>query len=510
MPAMRWTPRRLLSASDDRLPRMVAAGNEEAFATLYDRYHQKLYRYCRSMLGKDEDAQDALQSTFAGAYAALAQGRRNAPMRPWLYRIAHNESVSVMRRRRPEVEISEDQVPPAASAAAVADERGRLALLMADLAALTERQRAALVMRELGGLSHAEIAAALTIEESGAKQTIFEARRSLQEFAEGRAMVCDEVCQAIPTGGGRTLRSRKVRAHLRDCRGCHAFADAIPSRTKSLHALAPPLAGAAATSILRRAIASGAGHGGGGGAGLAAGAAGKTASAMAVGKALAGAAAVATVAAGATGIVRLAAPASARPSAVVHRGSHHAARVRLVSVPAGGSAETVIHAGRAVPVAVRGRPAGAAPRHGHHTAARSQISASALGRHRGRSPNASSPTRAIGRAIHHRQGWQAAKGTHGASLAGHSSRTHGVNRRVGHPASASGTAASGGATARAPARARASSFAGHPASTSAGRAARSRSVHAVGRSSLASPAGAVIKPAHSELRATGTRSLKKS
>jgi len=98
---MRWTPRRLLPASDDGLARMVAAGNEEAFAALYDRYHQRLYRYCRSMLGKDEDAQDALQSTFAGAYAALAQGRRDAPMRPWLYRIAHNESVSVMRRRRP-------------------------------------------------------------------------------------------------------------------------------------------------------------------------------------------------------------------------------------------------------------------------------------------------------------------------------------------------------------------------------------------------------------------------
>jgi RNA polymerase sigma factor (sigma-70 family) len=287
---MRWTPRRLLPASDDGLARMVTAGNEEAFAALYDRYHQRLYRYCRSMLGKDEDAQDALQSTFAGAYAALAQGRRDAPIRPWLYRIAHNESVSVMRRRRPEMEISADRVPPAASAAEVAAERGRLALLMADLAALTERQRAALVMRELGGLSHAEIAAALTIDESGAKQTIFEARCSLHEFAEGRAMICEEVCRAISIGGGRTLRSRKVRAHLRDCQGCQAFADAIPSRTKSLHALAPPLAGAAATSIMRRAIASGAGPGGGGGAGVAAGTAGKTASVMAVGKALAGAA----------------------------------------------------------------------------------------------------------------------------------------------------------------------------------------------------------------------------
>jgi RNA polymerase sigma factor (sigma-70 family) len=497
-PAVRWTPRRLLPASDEGLARMVAAGNEEAFAALYDRYHQRLYRYCRSMLGKDEDAQDALQSTFAGAYAALAQGRRDAPMRPWLYRIAHNEAVSVMRRRRPEMEIAEDRVPPAASAAEVAHERGRLALLMADLAALTERQRAALVMRELSGLSHAEIATALTIDESGAKQTIFEARRSLHEFAEGRAMVCEEVCRAVSTGGGRTLRSRKVRAHLRDCQGCQAFADAIPARTKSLHALSPPLAGAAATSIMRRALAAGAGHGGGGGAGVAVGTAGKTASAMALGKALAGAAAVATVAAGATGIVRLAAPASAHRSGVVHHRSQRATRGRPVSIAAGGPAQTVVHAGRSVAAGVvgrpasaapgHGRPAGAGPRHGRLTAGRSQFSARASGRGHARSANTSSSGRALGRAARHGQGGHAATGSHGASRAAHPLRTPGVIRPAAHLARTSAGRAA------------------QPARTSTARAGRFRLVHAAGhRSSTASQARAVIEPALSSPRATGKK-----
>src|SRR5579859_5384615 len=87
-------PRRLAVIGDDRLARLVGAGNEQAFATLYARHYQRLYRYCRSILHNDSDAQDALQSTFIRAYAALTEGRRDAPLRPWLYRIAHNESVS--------------------------------------------------------------------------------------------------------------------------------------------------------------------------------------------------------------------------------------------------------------------------------------------------------------------------------------------------------------------------------------------------------------------------------
>ena len=74
-----------------------ATGNKQAFAPLYERYYQPLYRYCRSIVHDDADAQDALQSTFASAFAALRKAQRDAPLRPWLFRIAHNEAVSVHR-----------------------------------------------------------------------------------------------------------------------------------------------------------------------------------------------------------------------------------------------------------------------------------------------------------------------------------------------------------------------------------------------------------------------------
>ncbi|MGZ6724271.1 MAG: RNA polymerase sigma factor, partial [Solirubrobacteraceae bacterium] len=96
-PNAAWRP--LYSVlGDDRLARLVSDGNKQAFAPLYERYYQQLYRYCRSIVHDDLDAQDALQSTFASAFAALRKGQRDAPLRPWLFRIAHNEAVSVIRR----------------------------------------------------------------------------------------------------------------------------------------------------------------------------------------------------------------------------------------------------------------------------------------------------------------------------------------------------------------------------------------------------------------------------
>lgn len=85
---------------DERLARLVTAGNSQAFSVLYERYHDRLYRYCRSILHSEADAHDAVQSTFTRALEALQQDLRNAPVRPWLFRIAHNEAISAIRHRR--------------------------------------------------------------------------------------------------------------------------------------------------------------------------------------------------------------------------------------------------------------------------------------------------------------------------------------------------------------------------------------------------------------------------
>src|SRR5689334_6865546 len=297
-PPAAWRP--LYSVlGDERLARLVSDGNEQAFAPLYERYYQQLYRYCRSIVHDDLDAQDALQSTFASAFAALRKSQRDAPLRAWLFRIAHNEAVSVIRRRRPTEDLSEASERCGDSVEQQAGDRARFSLLLRDLRELPDRQRSALVMRELSGLSHEEIAIVLETSVGAAKQTIFEARRSLSEFAEGRAMACDAVRRVVSDADGRTLRSRRVRAHLADCAGCAEFANAIETRSADLRALSPALPATAATGVLARSLGAGSGHSGGGGAAvLAAGTAGKTAGAARATKAIAG---VVIVAAGTAG-----------------------------------------------------------------------------------------------------------------------------------------------------------------------------------------------------------------
>src|SRR3954463_2438936 len=136
----------------------AARGDEAALAAMYERHHQALYRYCRSILHDDEDARDALQSTMAKALAALRDEERDFELRPWLFRIAHNEAVSRLRQRRDAVDLRAVETLGTDSVAQAVELRERLAQLRADLEQLPERQRAALVMRELSGLGHAEIA----------------------------------------------------------------------------------------------------------------------------------------------------------------------------------------------------------------------------------------------------------------------------------------------------------------------------------------------------------------
>lgn len=264
-------------AGDARLSKLAAAGDPAAFAAIFERYQQPLYRYCRSIVGNDEDARDALQSTMAAALSSLPGEARNVTLKPWLYRVAHNEAISILRRRTAHDELTEE-TPNATtpSAHSIAGDRDELRKLIADLRQLSDSQRGTLIMHELSGLSYAEIAQVFGITVGAAKQSVYKARLSLQELADGREMECDAVRQKISAVDGRLLAARKVRAHLRACEGCRDFRTAMRSRAAGLEALAPPLAAPAAVTMLSKLLEGGteAGAGAAASAGPAAGLAG--------------------------------------------------------------------------------------------------------------------------------------------------------------------------------------------------------------------------------------------
>ena len=250
---------------DERLAELAAGGDERAFAVVYERYGPALERYCLSLLGDPDDAADAAQSALTSAIAGLGGRHPDAPLRAWLFRIAHNEAMSVHRRRSPSATLEVADEPAGASIEGQLEGRERLATLVADVRDLPERQRAALVMRELSGLSHTEIAAALSMTPAAARQAIFEARVALHDFAEGRAMACDTVRRVISDRDRRVMRGRRIRAHLRTCAECRAFREAGRRRERDLALLFPPLpVGAGALARLLETGATTAGQAGGG------------------------------------------------------------------------------------------------------------------------------------------------------------------------------------------------------------------------------------------------------
>ena len=263
---------RLLPRNDAKLARLAATGDERAVAAIYERYHQELYRYCRAMLGNADDAEDALQNTMASALRSLPGESRRIELRPWLYRVARNESFSLLRRRRTVAEADEAWLPSQPAADITFEARERLRTLVADLGSLPERQRSALVMRELSGLSHEQVALALSISPRAARQVVYEARLALLEFEEGRSMECERVRLAISEHDGRVLRGRKLRAHLRGCERCSDFRAGIEARRSDLELIAPPISAVAASGVIAGLVGGGGGSAAGGAlGGLAAG-----------------------------------------------------------------------------------------------------------------------------------------------------------------------------------------------------------------------------------------------
>jgi RNA polymerase sigma factor (sigma-70 family) len=323
---------------DQQLTRLAAHGHMGAFEAIFQRYHQELYRYCRAVLSDPHEAEDALQATMVSVLRALPGERRHIALRPWLYRIARNEAMSIVRRRAIPIDPQALQDGVIVSPDTDAATRERLRQLVADLGRLRERQRSALVMRELSGLGYGEIATVLNASEAAARQAVYEARVALRELEGGREMECEEARRALSEQDRRVLRGRRLRAHLRACEPCRDFRAGIERRRSDLEALCPPLSAVAASGL----VASILGQGGVSGVGLATGSAaaagvagagtggaagGATIAAAAgmKGVSLAAAVALGAGAAGATGVVNLpwtperAAPEST-PAAAEHGG----------------------------------------------------------------------------------------------------------------------------------------------------------------------------------------------
>src|SRR4051794_9140268 len=263
-------PRRFVRADlDERLVALVRDGDRNAFEELYDRYTPGLLAYCRHLLGTLDEAEDAVQHTFLAAHRALLADDRTIHLKAWLYAIARNRCLSMLRARRERVAFDEEleALPSTAGLAAEVEEREDLRAVLADLQKLPEDQRSALLLSELGAHTHDEIAEVLDVRRQKVKALVFQAREALAAAKTARETPCLEIREELAIARGGALRRGNLRRHLDACAGCRAFRDNVAHQRAAFSILLP----VAPSLALKQAVLGGAAVTAGGGAALAGG-----------------------------------------------------------------------------------------------------------------------------------------------------------------------------------------------------------------------------------------------
>jgi RNA polymerase sigma factor (sigma-70 family) len=257
-------PKRLLSVRGDTyLAAHLQKGDEAAFEVLYDRYSSPLLSFCRHMLGRQDEAEDALQQVFASAHADLLRNRRVVQLKPWLYAIARNRCLDMLRARREHPAAGIE--PVAAGLPDRVQERADLRELVADLHDLPENQRAALLLTELDDLSHSEAAGVLDCEPAQVKGLVFRAREGLIERRAARAAPCEDIRAELATARRGGLRRGRLRHHLAECPGCTAYLADVRRQRKMMALILPVIPATGLKRSVLTAAGIGTGTGGAGG-----------------------------------------------------------------------------------------------------------------------------------------------------------------------------------------------------------------------------------------------------
>lgn len=223
---------------DERLVKRIRAGDDAAFTTLYERYQPRLLSFCRHMLGSQAEAEDAVQQCFVNAYRDIVRKEKALHVRAWLYRIARNQCLTMLRARRFEPELDEDRASLRGLSQDVA-ERAELRELLHDLGRLPADQREALVLAELNDNSHAEVAEILGCDREKVKSLVFQARSSLIKSRDARALPCAEVQRQLSVLTGGSLRRSGLRRHLAECPACRAFQTDVKNQRAALALVLP-------------------------------------------------------------------------------------------------------------------------------------------------------------------------------------------------------------------------------------------------------------------------------
>lgn len=172
-----------LDEEDRRLVERFRQGDRAAFAELVVRYQRPLYNAAYWVVRREEDAGDVCQTAFLKAAERIDDYDPEYRFFSWLYRIALNEALNVLRERgRADAsdELPEQPAPDADGPEARLHAGQRARRLREALMKLSANDRVVIALRHFSEFSYAEIADILAVEEKTVKSRLFEARQRLR------------------------------------------------------------------------------------------------------------------------------------------------------------------------------------------------------------------------------------------------------------------------------------------------------------------------------------------
>lgn len=173
----------------------LKAGDRAAFAQMVNEFSDPIYRLGLKMTGNSADAEDVLQETFLKAICSISSFEARSSLSTWLYRIALNEALMLLRKRKPELQLAEEHADEEedeqSSAFEIVDwccipENELLSgearqFIQKAIDALPERLKVVFLLRDMEGLSIRETADALGLTETAVKTRLLRARFRLRQ-----------------------------------------------------------------------------------------------------------------------------------------------------------------------------------------------------------------------------------------------------------------------------------------------------------------------------------------
>jgi RNA polymerase sigma-70 factor (ECF subfamily) len=185
----------LMELSDSVAVAQARAGDYAAFRVLVERHSRNLFRLAYRMTGNQQDAEDVVQDAFLRAFRQLSKFDERASFGTWLYRIAANCSLDLIRARKRRSEQQEsaaddtpdrmqlvpDHAPPPDRLALSGEVQRRVAEALDQL---SEMERTAFVLRHYEGMCIEDISQTLGVQPNAAKHSVFRAVQKLRRVLE--------------------------------------------------------------------------------------------------------------------------------------------------------------------------------------------------------------------------------------------------------------------------------------------------------------------------------------